>query len=338
MLEKSDLQYEKIVASVWDTYGIPIEQVALLPIGADVNAAVYRLATSDKTNYFFKIKAGPFDETCVTLPKFFCDTGVSQIIPPQPTRNGQLWGQLDSYKTILYPFIEGKNGYEVVLSDKHWAEFGKALKRIHTLTIPQEIVGRIHRERYSDEGRKVVMHSLEWMETEIFVDSVANEMAQFMKAKRLEITDLVERAEKLARILKANPPNMIVCHSDLHAGNIFIGDDDAFYIVDWDEPILAPKERDLMGVGGGLMASKRSPQEEEELFYQSYGQITINETAIAYYRYERIIQDIYEYCKQLIKSVEGGEIRQQSLYFLKSDFFPGHTIDIAYRSDRNTYA
>jgi hypothetical protein len=42
-----------------------------------------------------------------------------------------------------------------------------------------------------------------------------------------------------------------LCHSDIHAGNILIDVNDDFYIVDWDNPILAPKEHDLMFIGGG---------------------------------------------------------------------------------------
>ena len=38
----------------------------------------------------------------------------------------------------------------------------------------------------------------------------------------------------------------------VHAGNVLLGDNDKLAIVDWDNPIMAPKERDLMFVGGGI--------------------------------------------------------------------------------------
>ena len=41
-----------------------------------------------------------------------------------------------------------------------------------------------------------------------------------------------------------------------------IGTNGALYIVDWDELIMAPKERDLMYIGGGLMSSGLTPQGE----------------------------------------------------------------------------
>ncbi len=67
------------------------------------------------------------------------------------------------------------------------------------------------------------------------------------------ILDLVARTERLAQVLRARSPAQIVCHTDLHAGNILIGVDGRLYIVDWDAPIRTPKEHDLMFAGGSAV-------------------------------------------------------------------------------------
>jgi ABC-type sugar transport system substrate-binding protein len=152
MLAKPDLQPEKIVARVQDEYGLRISQVTFLPVGADVNTIVYRIITDDGTPYFFKFRKGVFDETSVALTKFLSDQGVAQIIPPLVTKTGQLWGNLDAFKTILYPFIEGRNGYEVSLSDRHWDDLGTALKKVHKAEVPPTLFRRIRRETYSPKG------------------------------------------------------------------------------------------------------------------------------------------------------------------------------------------
>ena len=59
----------------------------------------------------------------------------------------------------------------------------------------------------------------------------------------------------------------------------------------------------------------------------------LNPAALAYYRYERIIQDIYEFCKELLLSNTGGADRAQSLLYLKSNFLPNSTIAIARQTD-----
>ena len=125
-----------------------------------------------------------------------------------------------------------------------------------------------------------------------------------------------------------------MCHSDIHAGNILIDANDNLYIVDWDNPILAPKERDLMFIGGGQGFAGHSAQEEETLFYRGYGPTQIDPSALAYYRYERIIQDIAVFCEQIFLTNAGGEDREQSLRYLISNFLPNNTIEIAHKSDK----
>jgi spectinomycin phosphotransferase len=106
----------------------------------------------------------------------------------------------------------------------------------------------------------------------------------------------------------------------------------ALYLVDWDTIIRAPKERDLMFIGGGIWDSGRTPSEEEQLFYEGYDPTNINYDAIAYYRCERIIGDIGEYCEQIFLSDEGGEDRIQSFEYLQANFLPRGTIERAYHS------
>jgi len=334
MLEKPDLQDEKIIACLQDEYGLLVAQVAFLPLGADLNTAVYRVVANDETPYFVKLRRGVFDETSVALPKFLSDQGIVQIIAPLATKTGQLWASLDAFKLILYPFVEGHNGYEVDLSDRHWGDFGTALKSIHTVVAPPALIRCIQQETFSPQWREIVRTFLERVEVDAFDDPVAVELAAFLKARRDEILDLVRRAERLAQALQARSPKLILCHSDIHAGNILIDANDAFYIVDWDNPILAPKERDLMFIGGGQGFAGHTAQEEETLFYEGYGQAQIDPIALAYYRYERIIQDIAVYCKQIFLTNEGGEDREQSLRYLTSNFLPNSTIEIAYKSDK----
>lgn len=298
-----------------------------------MNTAVYRIEDGD-TAYFLKLRKGFFDEISVALPKYLSDQGIRQIIPPLAGRAGQLWGRLESYKTILYPFIEGNNAYEAHLLDRHWDDLGKALKAIHTAEMPPALTNHIRRETYAPHGRSTVKKFLEGIEYGVIDDPVAKKVAAFLMSKRTEVLDLVRRAETLAQALQAQLVDQVVCHSDIHAGNILIGSNGVLYIVDWDEPILAPKERDLMFIGGGLLASGLTPEEEETSFYRSYGQVQINPTAMAYYRYERIIQDIAAYCEQLLLTDEGGEDREQSLRYLMSNFLPGGTIEIACTSEQ----
>ena len=250
-----------------------------------------------------------------------------------PTLSGQLWAALDHFKVILYPFIEGRNGYEINLADEHWKALGAALRRVHTTVVPDPILQRLRQETYSPKWRKIVRAALGQVGQAKYEEPVAVRLAAFVFDKRREILDLIERAEQQAKVLAANPPPSVLCHTDIHAGNLLITDAGEFYIVDWDDPLLAPKERDLMYIGGGLMGGWHAPLTEENLFYRGYGSVEIDPHAMAYYRYERIIQDIAVYCEQILLSWAGGDDREQALHYLKSNFSPNSTIDLAYQSD-----
>jgi len=121
---------------------------------------------------------------------------------------------------------------------------------------------------------------------------------------------------------------LVLCHSDIHGGNILISNAGELYIVDWDDPILAPKERDLMFIGGGIDSIWKSKR-EEAVFYEGYGKTVINVVALAYHRYERIIEDLVVICEQLLPNDEGGADRERSLGWFRSNFDPGSTIEIA---------
>ncbi len=333
MLEKPNFPDENIIACVQAEYGSHVTAVDFLPLGADRNTAVYRVTAADGTAYFLKLRSGVFDETSVTLPKFLSNHGIAHIIIPLATLTGQLWANLDAFKVILYPFIEGHNGYEVDLSDNHWIEFGATLKRVHNLIMPPVLSHHLQRETYSPKWREIVKASLVRIESETFKEPVAVKTVSFLQGKRAEVLDLVERTERCARLLQDRSPEFVLCHSDLHAGNFLIEESGDFYLVDWDAPILAPKERDLMYAGGGQFANRRTPSEEEALFYRGYGQTAIDSVALAYYRYERIVEDIAVYCEQLLQSNEGGDDRAQALRWMMSNFDANGTIAIAYRAD-----
>jgi spectinomycin phosphotransferase len=295
---------------------------------------VYRIVTNDETVYFLKLRRGEFDEATVAVPKYLSDLGIKQIIPSLTTQAGQLWANLPPFKALLYHYVEGHNGFERNLSDQQWVEFGTALKRFHTAGIPSAITSSIQRENFSPQWRDTVKMFLERIEEETFDEPVAVEMAAFLKTKGDETLELVKRAERFAQMLQEQPPEFILCHADIHGWNLLIDTAGALYMVDWDTLIFAPKERDLMFIGCGLGDSGYTPQEEETMFYQGYGQTDINQIAIAYYRYERIIEDIAVYCEQIFLSNEGGEDRKQSLEYLKSNFLPNSTIEMAYQSDK----
>ncbi len=68
----------------------------------------------------------------------------------------------------------------------------------------------------------------------------------------------------------------------MHAGNVHMSISGDLYVVDWDTMIMAPKERDLMYLGGGQFMNRHTPEEEERLFYEGYDETEVDPVGIAY--------------------------------------------------------
>lgn len=332
MLEKPDFPETLIANFVKQAYGLAANQVIFLPLGYDVNTAVYRVEAQDGQNYFLKLRRGVFNPITVDLPNYLNNLGIGGIIAPLEARDGRLHGNMEPFTTILYPFILGRNGYEVRLTEVQWVQLGNLIWNIHQVQLPDELRQQIPRERYEPKWRRYASHFLSQVDHRPFKDPIARRLATFMQEHRQVISIMIQRADLLARSLQKQPLECVLCHSDAHPGNYHVTEQGDLYLVDWDNPIYAPRERDLMCFGGGMSGDQPGGR-EENLFYQGYEGRVINHPALAYYRYERIIQDVAEFCKQIFSKNSGDEDRLQSYQYFISSFNPGGVVEAAIHTD-----
>jgi len=329
VLTKPNIPDELIISRLHEEYRLHVISLTFLPIGADSRTAVYRVLAEDGTAYFMKLRR-KFNDVIVRVPVFLKESGVQEIIVPYETRSGQYWADFGEYKIILYPFIEGQDGFERQLTDQHRRTLGAAFRKIHSAQIPPELKESIRKETFSPEWRDDMKSYQAQAAKKVFTEPTAAKLAEFMKSKQSEITRLIERSEQFVSKLQSKPLELVLCHTDIHGGNILISNTNELYIVDWDDPILAPKERDLMFIGGGIDEIWKTKR-EEAVFYEGYGKMDINLSALAYYRYERVIEDLAVICEQLLLTDEGGADRERSYGWFTSNFEPGSTIEIADR-------
>jgi spectinomycin phosphotransferase len=126
-----------------------------------------------------------------------------------------------------------------------------------------------------------------------------------------------------------------LCHTDLHAGNLLMGNDGSLHLIDWDGLSLAPRERDLMFIGGAV--GGRWGRENPLGFEEGYGSDRGDPRWIAWYRHWRILQDLIEFQQVLLGSDgedRSPQLRRQSLHFLSEQFAPGNVFDAAERVSR----
>jgi spectinomycin phosphotransferase len=336
MLEKPILSDFVIIKCLSTYYAIKAANLTFLPIGADTNASIYKAQAFDQTSYFIKVKQGHHHDIGVEIIELLQRAGIQQIIPPIKTMHGKPTQPIDDFTLIVYPFVEGQDGFSRNLTEDQWVKLGKALKQVHEVKMPLSIQNRIRKETYSPKWRELVRSLYPHIGAETRSDQVALQLQMFMKKNRPAIHRLVDRAEQLGEKLRSLSPKFVLCHSDIHAGNVLIDRNDGIYIVDWDEPVMAPKERDLMFIGGGVGNVWNRPQ-EENFFYKGYGKTEVDLTILAYYRQERIVEDMAIYAQALLTTA-GGNDRQEMYKQFVSMFESRGVVEIAFKTDENLLA
>lgn len=325
---------QRIIDCLNANYGIKVARLTFLPIGADLNASVYKAEAQDKSSYFIKLKRGHHHDISATIIALLHDAGIQQIIPPIKTTRGQPIQHIDDFTLIVSPFVEGQDGFNRDLTNDQWVTFGNVMKQIHEIDVPPSIQLVIRREDYSPKWREAVRSLYAHIESEPSTDEISLKLITFMKKYSATIHRLVDRATKLGKQIQDQFPQFVLCHSDIHGGNVLMDGNDVIYMVDWDDPIMAPKERDLMFIGGGV-ANVWNKLHEEKFFYKGYGKTEINTAILAYYRHERIVEDIALYSQQLFLTSVSDQDRAESYKHFIAQFEPQGVVDIAFKTDEN---
>lgn len=321
------------------SYGIQVTALTPLLLGADMNASVYKAHDQDHKSYFVKLKRGHEHDVGVAILELLHEEGIQEVIPPLKTLQGKSTHRLDDFTLIVYPFIEGVDGFSQTLTDQQWVTLGRVLRKVHGLKVPLALEGLIRKEKYSSKWRDIVRSFYGHIEGEVAGDEVAKKLLLFMKEHMEEIHRLVDTAETLSqkiRLKSESEESFVLCHADIHGGNVLLGKEGSLYIVDWDDPVMAPKERDLMFIGGGV-ANVWNNDREEECFYQGYGETDVDKSILAYYRHERIVEDIAEYSQELLLGEDGedSESRMEMYKQFVGMFERRGVVEIAFRTGRS---
>lgn len=334
MRERPQLADTTIEAALRMHFGVSIATLTFLPLGADSASAVYRVEAADGAAYLLKTRRGQgFSAASLVVPRHLHDLGVPHIVAPLLTFAKTQWIMVDNFALTLYPFIDGRIGGDAGLSERHWIEFGTTMRQIHRVQLPPDLMDIVPRESYVPSRRSVVDDLEEAISRQVPEDPVQRELAAFWNSRRDEIRTLLNRADALGRRLREASAPLVLCHADLHTRNLLLEGDDQFWIVDWDETVLAPKERDLMFVVGGI-ARELLETHHTELFFRGYGDTAIDPHTLAYYRYAWAVQDVGAYGEQSFLAPElSEESRRFALGRFMSLFAPGNIVPIALAGD-----
>jgi spectinomycin phosphotransferase len=326
-----NLPNETVRACLQARYGLAVVDVTFLPLGHDSSAWVYRVRTAGGA-YFLKARLQVASEAGLLVPRYLIDHGVAQVIAPLPTTAGALWADAGGYALILYPFVAGRTGMERGMSARQWIDYGALLRQIHATAIDPDLARVMPRETFTPAWADTVRRLDAQIGADAFDDPAERGLASFWQERREQIRALLETAEELGRRLARATPDLVLCHADIHTANVLLDASGRVWFVDWDETVLAPRERDLMFAIGGISRRLVGPR-EERLFLQGYGASAVDPLALAYYRYAWAVGDIGAYGAEILFRPDFGPItKRAALDQFLSLFEPGNIVDLAVTS------
>lgn len=334
MLAKQPFSEQHIINTLKNEYNLTVSTLKQIPLGADIDASVYKATTCTNTSYFVKVSRN-HNNIASLIQRFLHENGIKEIIAPRITNDNKTTCLINNFTLNVYPFIEGENGFNHSLTNQQWIALGKALHNIHILTLPPSIKNNLKQESYSPQWRQEVKNIYTYIATNPNISHpLAIQLLTILNQKKETILLLIDLADTLADHIKQLSPELVLCHADLHGGNVLIPNNTTLYIIDWDQPILAPKERDLMFIGGGVGNVWNKP-DEEKLFYCGYGHTTINYNILTYYRCERIIEDIAIYSNELLFNSTDTNDKTEMLHHFMNLFTPNGVIEIAIKTSKS---
>jgi spectinomycin phosphotransferase len=324
-----ELDLSELRAVLLEAYAIDAAAFELMGLGYDSFAWVYRVTLVDGPPHFLKLRSNPLNEPGLRVPYVLRSSGVTAVVAPMATSSGELWTRCGPFTLVLYPFVNGASGMAAGLSDQQWRAYGATLRQIHAIALPPELALTMRRETFAPAGAADLRRLDAAMRGQIPDEPGAQGLATLWQERRGSILGLLERAETLGRELQARTPPLVLCHADIHTGNVLRDGDTGIWVVDWDEAMLAPKERDLMFVVGGISAALVQPR-HEALCLDGYGPTAIDQAALAYYRYAWAVSDIAAFgVDVLFRPDLGFAARADALRMLARLFAPGEIVAIA---------
>src|SRR5438105_828763 len=123
MREEPKIVREMVRACLREEYGLTPVSIDYLPLGMDMNAGVYRVASQDGTAYLLKVKSGEFYTPSCLVSRYLYDHGITSVVAPLRTRSDALWAHAEQWTFAVYPYLDGSTGW-AGMTDEHWRRAG----------------------------------------------------------------------------------------------------------------------------------------------------------------------------------------------------------------------
>jgi spectinomycin phosphotransferase len=303
-------------------YGVLATELRLLTDGLDEAARTFRVGVGNGPDLALRLAAGDPRPVTYLVPLHLRDSGVDAVVAPLPTMTGEAFVKVDGLTWSLYPFVDGADGWTHGMDEQDWHNLGSALRAVHDVPPADAVVPR---EAF-DVTRYDGLTAWNAASRQVGPDDPRRDFAAVWQEHEPTAGAMLDQMRVLAPLLRRRPRQDVLCHGDLHPGNLLIGAD-GIHIIDWGDVLLAPRERDFIYVPDDGTAE--DAQVLASSFFRGYGlrQAQVDWPTLAYYRCERVVQDVIGWAETVLgaNEMDGAEV-ERAVHWLRMVFVPGDDV------------
>ena len=220
------------------------------------------------------------------------------------TLNGSFSAQAGEFDLIIYAQIDGQ---EVGFGNWPPGILPKLAQQVGQLhaSLPQLEFEHPFIEGFQIAFERELLEYLEILAQENPKNSSGRQkLTEALRPHQAIIPTHLKRLKELQAELRQRPHNMVICHTDLHGGNLITAAAGKLYLLDWENAMIAPPEHDLFFWAGD--------DNEWNRFWPSYcqemGAKLPESDILEFYFLRRALEDIADFIKRVLRA-DGSEAR-----------------------------
>jgi Ser/Thr protein kinase RdoA (MazF antagonist) len=307
----------RLIRTVRDTYGFPVEDLDFVPVGFD--AVCYSVHVAGGPRYFLKLwpdtrvgrATAAHLDVYLPLTRALYERGLYSRVPyPILTRDGALWATSSGRPFAVFPFLSGRTPVEwsVALQDE-WARTSAA---IHQAT-PALADVLPPRETFDIPFESDLRGGLEAMGRIGTRDRPGlRALREMVLPRREEIITQLERLHRLQRAVRRLQGPFVLCHTDMGGDNLLVDEHGRLWVLDWDGATVAPPEHDLHEARWMDLARV------VEVYQEAGGAYPLQLDHFAFYLLRRHISDMAVRLLRILEEDTSGEQDEDLLYGIEA--------------------
>jgi hypothetical protein len=308
------LSIEMLVRAIATNFAVEVQTLEFREKGW--GGYSYLARSKSGSRFFLKVQplGGPEWASAPSSPEFYLPVlhqlhaqNIINVPELVLTRDGGYSAVIDGYELALYDFIDG----EVVgfgrMPGPVLAELAGMVGKLHAATSGFKFEHEF-RESYGLSIEADLFRSLDRIAQPGRSGAPGEALLQKNLPRiREPILAHMDRFRAIQEFARKLDKTQVVCHTDLHGGNLMIDEKGELVLLDWENAMLAPPEQDLYFIAG--------KPEFRDVFLPRYeavaGPVRIDPELLEFYWYRRALEDVAGFLTRILAG-DGDEERDRS--------------------------